>query len=285
MRMKTGYWKLAAGLAAAAAAVLLADAWWGERYFFHTKRYRIGKRDSPKQVRIILLSDLHFKKDFKLYHQKLAGEIRSLRPDLILITGDLIDEHGTPGPANRFLHYLQNLAPWFAIPGNHDNKNKVSRQTLQKIVERNGGHLLVNETVQVRVSDVPFTITGLEDFIEAESNFTEAVRGIGREENHLLLVHSPLQQEEALQAVEKINAGRPESRQICLQYIFAGHTHGGQVRLPHYVPVLPLKSGGYVNGWYNKGKPFLYVSKGFGTSAVPFRFGARAELTVLEYGV
>jgi predicted MPP superfamily phosphohydrolase len=283
--MKTGYWKWAAGLAIVGGAVLLADAWWGERYFFQTNRYRIGKKDSDKQLRILLLSDLHFKNNFYRYHQKLAQKIRSLRPHLVLIAGDLIDEYGTPAPATRFLHHLQNLAPWFAIPGNHDNKNSVSRQTLRKIVEGNGGRLLVNETVQVRVADVPFTITGLEDFIESESNFAEAIRDIGREENHLVLVHSPLQQEEVLKEIKRLNAERTESRQLNVQYIFAGHTHGGQVRLPHFVPVLPLKSGGYVNGWYNSKKPFLYVSKGFGTSAIPFRFGARAELAVMEYGV
>lgn len=283
--MKKVYWKLAAGLAVLGGAVLLADAWWGERYFFQTKRYRIGKKDGDKQVRILLLSDLHFKNNFYPYHLKLAQKIRSLRPHLVLIAGDLIDEYGIPAPASRFLHYLQNLAPWFAIPGNHDNKNSVSRQTLRKIVERNGGRLLVNESVQVRVADVPFTLTGLEDFIESESDFAKAVRDIGREENHLLLVHSPLQQEEVSKEIQRINAERTESRQLNVQYIFAGHTHGGQVRLPNYVPVLPFKSGGYVNGWYNGEKPFLYVSKGFGTSAIPFRFGARAELTVMEYGV
>lgn len=279
------YWKLAAGAVVLGGAMLLADAWWGERYFFHTKRYRIGKKDSHKKVRILLLSDLHFKQHFRHYHQKLAKKIRSLRPHLVLLTGDLIDEYGTPAPATRFLHYLQNLAPWFAIPGNHDNKNSVSRQTLRKIVERNGGRLLVNESEQVRVADVPFTITGLEDFIEGESNFSIAVRDFGREENHLVLVHSPLQQEEVLKDIKRLNAERTESRQLNVQYIFAGHTHGGQVRLPHFVPVLPYKSGGYVNGWYNREKPFLYVSKGFGTSAIPFRFGARAELAVMDYGV
>ena len=239
--MKKVYWKLAAGLAVLGGAVLLADAWWGERYFFQTKRYRIGKKDSDKQVRILLLSDLHFKNNFYPYHLKVAQKIRSLRPHLVLIAGDLIDEYGIPAPASRFLHYLQNLAPWFAIPGNHDNKNSVSRQTLRNIVERNGGRLLVNESVQVRVADVPFTLTGLEDFIERESDFAEAVRDIGREENHLLLVHSPLQQEEVSKEIQRINAERTESRQLNVQYIFAGHTHGGQVRLPNYVPVLPFK--------------------------------------------
>lgn len=281
--MEKRHWKWAAGAAVLAGAVLLADAWWGERYFFETKHYRIGKKRGEKQVRILLFSDLHFKKRFKRYHKKLAQKIRALRPDIILLTGDLIDEYGTPTPAALFLHHLQGLAPLFAIPGNHDNKNGVSRQTLRKIIERNGGRLLVNETAQLRVRDVPFTITGLEDFIEGESDLAEAVRAVGREENHLLLVHSPLQGEEALKALKRLNAGQAEKGQVTLQYIFAGHTHGGQVRLPFYVPFLPKKAGNYISGWYNKEAPFLYVSKGFGTSAVPFRFGARAELTVFDY--
>ncbi|NTS39394.1 metallophosphoesterase [Flavisolibacter sp. BT320] len=281
--MKKRGWNLVAGAVLLGGAVVLADAWWGERYFFETKRYRIGNSGGDKRVRILLFTDIHFKKYYKRYHQKLAQKIKALRPDLILTTGDLIDEYGLPSPANRFLHHLQGLAPLFAIPGNHDNKNGVSRQTLRNLVERNGGQLLVNETVQLRVRDVPFTITGLEDFIEADGNLAEAVREVGREENHLLLVHSPLQGEEAVKALAAINAERAESGKISLRYIFAGHTHGGQVRLPFYVPFLPKKAGGYVSGWYNNKAPFLYVSKGFGTSAVPFRFGARAELTVFDY--
>jgi predicted MPP superfamily phosphohydrolase len=49
--------------------------------------------------------------------------------------------------------------------------------------------------------------------------------------------------------------------------------------------VLPKKSGNYINGWYNKEEPYLYVSNGFGTSEVPFRFGARPEITMFYYGV
>lgn len=285
MGMEKRHWKWAAGAVLLGSAALLADAWWGERYFFETNHYRIGKKGSEKQVRILLLSDLHFKKRFKRYHLKLAQKIKALRPDLLLISGDLIDQYGQPGPANRFLHHLQGLAPWFAIPGNHDHKNAVSRQTLRKLVEQNGGRLLVNETAQLRVRDVPFTITGLEDFIEGESDLAGALQAVGREENHLLLVHSPLQGEEAINTLKRLNAGRTENRQVTLQYIFAGHTHGGQVRLPFYVPFLPTKAGRYISGWYNSEAPFLYVSKGFGTAAVPFRFGARAELTVFDYGV
>jgi predicted MPP superfamily phosphohydrolase len=171
------------------------------------------------------------------------------------------------------------------IPGNHDNKNKVSRQTLRKLVEAGNGRLLVNETVQLTINGTPFTITGLDDFIDGESDFANAVKDTGSEPHHLLLLHSPLQQEQVQKELQRINAKRSSNQQLRIRYIFAGHTHGGQVRWNDFVPVLPEGAGGYVNGWYNNKEPYLYVSKGFGTSAVPFRFGARPEITLFEYGV
>ncbi len=81
-----------------------------------------------------------------------------------------------------------------------------------------------------------------------------------------------------------INASLPKDEQLNISYIFAGHNHGGQVTLfGLYAPVLPKKSGDYLKGWYNQEKPYLYLSKGFGTSTLPFRFGARAEITLFYY--
>lgn len=283
--MKSLQLKLGLGVLMAGGAFLLADAWYLEKFFFQTNRYFIGKKNSSKQIRILLLTDLHFKKSIWPFHRKLVRKIKQLSPHLILIPGDIIDEHGTPGPARRFFGMLPRSIPKIAIPGNHDNKNEVSRGKLKKILAEHNGRLLVNETVQLTIENTTITITGLDDFIEGESNFTGAVRGIGKEDHHLLLVHSPLQQEEVLREVQKINGQRTADSQLTLQYIFAGHTHGGQIRLSKLVPFLPEGAGGYVNGWYNNEKPYLYVSKGFGTSTVPFRFGSRSEITVFEYGI
>ncbi len=282
--MRSAIIKTGLGILAAASALALADAWFLEKYFFQVKRFSIGRRNSHHRVRILLLTDLHFKRKFWPFHQRLLRKINALRPDLMLITGDLIDEHGMPGPARKFISRLRPDLPWLAIPGNHDNKNKVSRQTLRKLVEAGRGKLLADDTVQLMVKGTPFTITGLDDFIEGESSFANAVRNVGNQPNHLLLIHSPLQQEGVLEELQRINAKRSDGEKLQISYIFAGHTHGGQVRLPGFVPVLPEGAGGYVNGWYNSSAPYLYVSKGFGTSAVPFRFGARPEVTVLEYG-
>ncbi len=277
--------KLGLGALVAGAAFVLADAWFLEKYFFQVRRFSIGKEKGSKRLSILLLTDLHFKKNFWPFHAKLARKINQLNPDLILCSGDVIDEHGTPGPARRFFSLLKRPIPKIAIPGNHDIKNRVSRRTLRKIFEQHTGRLLANETVRVTIKDTPITITGLDDFIEGESRFGDAVKEVGKEEHHLLLVHSPLQQEMVLQEVQRINDRRTPDHQLTLQYIFAGHTHGGQIRVKNLVPFLPEGAGGYVNGWYNQEKPYLYVSKGFGTSTIPFRFGARPEITLFDYGV
>lgn len=283
--MKKSRLLIGAGIGATGALLLLSYSLFFSKYFFQIKRFALGRKKPEQRIRIVLLTDLHFKRRLWPFHQRLLRTIRALKPDLILIAGDLIDEFGQPGPARRFLFGLGPATPKMVIPGNHDNKNKVSRQTLRKMVEQHNGRLLVNETTQVTISGKIITVTGLEDFIEREQCFRDAVKNTGREEHHFLLVHSPLQQETVLKEIPRINKERSADQQLAVQYIFAGHTHGGQVRLPGYIPVLPKGSGGYVNGWYNREKPFLYVSKGFGTSAVPLRFGARPEVTVFEYGV
>lgn len=62
--------------------------------------------------------------------------------------------------------------------------------------------------------------------------------------------------------------------------ILSGHTHGGQIVLFGNVFFTPLGSGSYVKGWYENEHSRMFVSKGIGTSALPIRFGARAEATI-----
>jgi predicted MPP superfamily phosphohydrolase len=266
-------------------AALLLDALFFEKYFFEVRHYHIGRRRSRKKLKLLLLTDLHFYHTLKPFHYKLARKINSLQPDLILIAGDLIDQYGEAEPLRQFFAQVDQAIPKLAIPGNHDHVSEVSMGTLRSILESNNGCLLQNETRQIVVRGETLTITGLDDFIESEGCTADALRDVGREAHHFMLIHSPLQQEQALADLEKINALRPPDQQVQIRYLFAGHNHGGQVRFGSFVPVLPLQSGNYLNGWYNDEEPYLYISKGFGTSEVPFRFGARPEITLFHYGV
>ncbi|GAB3817897.1 metallophosphoesterase [Pontibacter rugosus] len=283
--MKKNYLKwILGGLTVSAAAVLL-DSLILEKYFFDIQNYTIGKQGGKDKLKLILLTDLHFKKALLPHHHKLANTVNELKPDLILITGDTLDSTGELQPMEEFFTLLNPATAKVAIPGNNDYRADASIEQLKQVYQRHNCDLLINESKAYTLRGHRLMVTGLDDFIEGESNTEAALVNVGNEEYHILLVHSPLQQESAMKQVKVINQNRAADDHLNISYIFAGHNHGGQIRLPGYVPKLPNKSGSYVNGWYNDSPPYLYVSRGFGTSTLPLRFFARAEVTVFKYTV
>lgn len=276
---------LGAALASAAALGVLLDALFLEKYFFEIKQFDIGRKDGGKSLKLALVTDLHFKHRVLPQYEKLAGTINELHPDLLLITGDILDSGGKLETARRFFEMLQQSIRKVAVPGNNDYEAETSISQLRKMLEKYNCNLLVNESKVYEIRDTRLMVTGLDDLMRGQSNLSKAVDDIPAEENHILLVHNPLHHEHAIEELEKINSKRNQDNRLSIDYVFAGHTHGGQVRLPGYVPVLPPRSGNYVNGWYNDKPPYLYVSRGFGTSTLPFRFFARSELTVFNYCV
>lgn len=276
---------LGAALASTAALGVLLDALFLEKYFFEIKQFDIGNKKSGAKLKLALITDLHFKHRLLPQYEKLARTLNELRPDLLLITGDILDSSGELETARRFFEMLQQSIKKVAVPGNNDYEAAASITQLRHMLEKYNCDLLVNESKVFEIKGARLMITGLDDLMRGHSNLSKAVEGISPEQHHILLVHNPLHQEHAIAELKRINEEREPSNRLKIDYIFAGHTHGGQVRLPGYVPVLPPKSGDYVNGWYNDSPPYLYVSKGFGTSTLPFRFFARSELTVLNYFV
>lgn len=283
MNQKNIKWAFGA-LALGAAGLVLLDSLFLEKYFFEVKEFDIGnKRRDGKKRKLLLLTDLHFRHNLFSYYRKLAAKVNQLQPDLLLITGDTLDSTGVVEPMDEFFGLLDQQIQKVAIPGNNDYKADRSLEHLRATYKKHQVDFLVNESKAFTVQDTRIMVTGLDDFIEGESHFARAVRDVGREEHHLLLVHSPLQQEKVKEEMAEINSERSAAEKLNIRYIFAGHTHGGQIRLPGYVPVLPGMSGNYVNGWYNDSAPYLYVSKGFGTSTIPLRFDARSEVTLFNY--
>lgn len=284
--MKRKYMKWFLGtIAVGAAGLLLLDALVLEKYFFKVKVFDIGTKGRSKKLKLVLLTDLHIKKSLLPHYRKLAAKVNQLQPDIIMITGDTLDSTGKLQPMDEFFELLQPQIKRVAIPGNNDYKADRSLRHIKAVYEKHHVDFLVNESKAYILHNTRIIVTGLDDFIEGESHFKAAVKDVGREEHHFLLIHSPLQQEAVKEKMAEINKGRNASDQLHIRYIFAGHTHGGQIRLPGYVPVLPGMSGDYVNGWYNESAPYLYVSRGFGTTAIPLRFDARSEVTLFNYHV
>lgn len=277
-------YKWIAGAGVAAGLVLL-DALVLEQYLFTVKQFDIGKKHSgSRPCRMVLLTDLHLGKHLAPKYIRLIKRIKKLNADIILLAGDAIDEDGDTRTLDDFFLRLPATIPKVAILGNHEYKNEASVDKLKAIYNKHHIDLLINDSKAYAIGSKRLMVTGLNDFIESTQNFSKAVEGVGKEAMHIALVHSPLQQEKLLAQIETANQSRPVDQKLNIEYIFAGHNHGGQVTFFGLFPLLlPVKSGDYVNGWYNDNKPYLYVSKGFGNSTVPFRFGARAEMVVFNY--
>lgn len=274
-------WGMYGGLAGA--AYVLLDSLFLEKYFFEINHFDIGRKNGSSKLRLVLLTDLHFQEKVWPFYKRLARKVNELNPDLLMFSGDTVDQWGTLPPVQEFLDLIDHHMLKVAIPGNHDHVADIDLNALGDIFESHNCRFLVNETKVFNIKGCELAVTGLDDFIKGNANTREAVEGVTKHQNHILLVHSPLQHERAMKRIKEINETRRPEEQIDIKYIFAGHNHGGQVRLFDYAPVLPKKSGGYLNGWYNNSSPYLYVSKGFGTSGIPFRFMARSEVTVFDY--
>jgi predicted MPP superfamily phosphohydrolase len=266
-------------------AISLLNALVLEKYFFEIKTYQIGKKGAKQNIRLLFLTDLHIKKSLDPSFKRLARKINEINPDLILISGDVIDQGGMYAPAKEFFSRILYSIPKVAIMGNHDHKNRVKLSTYQKLFDHNNGQLLLNESKVFSFAGKRLMITGVDDFINGTPSFSKAIEDVGREENHVLLIHSPLQQETILKEMKQINLTRPEENKLNIQYIFAGHNHGGQLCIFGFAPIQPKMSGNYLKGWYNQKPPYLYLSRGFGTTTLPFRFGARSEVTIFHLGV
>lgn len=273
------------GLAAAATAWLLLDAFILEKYYFEVKIFDIGDPEKRKsKIKILLITDLHLQKLTKTY-KRLAKKVNSINPDLIFFGGDTVDQWGTVKAADDFLKLLNHRIPKVAILGNHERAANVDISELKQTYKRYNTDLLINKSKAYWIKGKRIMVTGVDDIVFGCPNFKKAVKKVGWEENHFVLIHSPFQQEDTKYLLEEINNKRLEDQKLNVSYFFAGHNHGGQINFFGLAPVLPRKAGTLLGGWYNEEKPYLYLSKGFGTSSVPVRFGARAEIAVFNYAV
>ena len=146
--------------------------------------------------------------------------------------------------------------------GNHDNK-----ELTFDILSKKGIHVLINEHIPLyRKKDYLF-IAGVDDLWAGKLNLETTLKGTD-DKPKFLLCHNP-------DAIEMI-------KHTGIDFVMAGHTHGGQVSLPLYGPPIVYSKFGarYASGLFHEGKTIMYVNNGIGVSIFPVRFFARPEITV-----
>jgi predicted MPP superfamily phosphohydrolase len=203
------------------------------------------------------LSDLHTH-GYGRRERRVVDLLAQSHPDLIVVTGDVVDE-GSLAPARElFTHLSAPLGVW-VVRGNWENWNRPPNE--RAFYESVGAKFLVNEGRAAR-EDV--WIAGLDDPMSGAANLDPALRDVPPGALKIALFHSP----------EIFDGVAPR-----IDLAFAGHTHGGQVRAPFLGPLwLPAGSGRFVDGWYEAAAVRMFVSRGVGMSILPIRFLCRPEV-------
>ena len=250
------------------------DAFIFERYFIEVNEFDLNTSLPPSdRIKAIQISDLHLK-SVQRYHQKLCQKITNFKPDILFFTGDAIDDSQNLNALNSFLQLLPPSVPKVAILGNWEYWGKVDIDQLRIIYEKHNGTLLVNEHRLYTIKNRSIAVSGTDDFVGGSANIELAIPEPVACDYHIVLNHCPQYSEVIPFQINK---------NIPIDLILSGHTHGGQVNLLGFVPFLPQGSGKYVSGWYQDQHKNLYVSKGIGTSILPVRFGTRAEISVFNF--
>lgn len=263
--IKAGVWS-AIGLG-------LIDSLWVERYFIETKKFSLEKfGDKESGIKVVQVSDLHLRK-VSAQIRNLAKELNTLKPDLILLTGDSVDKAGNVHLLREFLNLIDKSVKKVAILGNWEYWGNVNLEDLRSVYSENNCDLLINDSKQYRFRAKTVSITGVDDFIGGHSDIELALKQYSPSDYHIVLNHCP-------QYSDAIFDLAPAA--IPIDLMLSGHTHGGQINLLGFAPFTPRGSGRYLKGWYGDGTRKLYVSKGIGTSILPMRFMARAEIAVFH---
>ncbi|MFW6180277.1 MAG: metallophosphoesterase [Spirochaetota bacterium] len=224
-----------------------------------TRRVRM----SSSRLRVVAASDLHAPSR-RVSIPSLVREVNRWSPDLFVLLGDIVTRRNR-GPLVREFGPVRAPAGKLAVLGNWEYHRRLDPAMLKAEYRRAGVTLLVNETF--RADGLP--VAGLDDLLEGDPDFTLAGRAARGEHTVLVLSHCPA-------AFDLL----PENIPPVL--VLSGHTHGGQLA-PFGRPLFtPRGSGPYVSGWYENRKGSLYVTRGVGTTLIPLRIGAPAELLVLD---
>jgi hypothetical protein len=224
---------------------------------FETTTLRITKlRHGPGDCRFVHFSDFHYKGD-REYAAEVIRTINGLSPDFVCFTGDLVEEARFGREALEFIRQI--AAPVYGTPGNHDLQSGVPFADFTNAFAETGGAWLENRSALIAKHDleiVGFGRRGANAFTEPQAS------------RQILLLHYP-----------DIARGGLDRR---FDLILAGHSHGGQIRLPFYgALVLPKGVGSYEYGYYETPGGPLYVNAGIGTYQIPFRWNCRPELTLI----
>lgn len=263
------------------------------KYAWRVIRNDLASDRLPKSFdgfKIVQLSDAHLGSFVRNYEQvdKMVAMVNDLEPDLIVFTGDLVNEHAQEAEGwEPVFSKLKAKYGKYSIFGNHDYANygpyseeekldSVNR--LKEVHERMGFKLMEDEQLKIEKDGQFFRLLGVHNWGKSRhfpklGDIDKALQGTRPEEFKVLLSHDPTHFEEIIMGKQPIDL------------TLSGHTHGCQMGIE--IPSLGIKlspvSFAYKRwgGMYQEGEQYLHVNRGMGVLAFPGRVGMAPEITLI----
>lgn len=242
--------------------------------------YSISSKKIPAEFdgfKIVQVSDYHCDSV-----PGLVEEIKNENPDLIVSTGDLADDKGSCLPAVRLCEHLIDIAPVYAVTGNHDLWRS-DYEKFEREISDIGVVTLHNERVTIGIGSGEIALSGIDDPFtlngsKAAENVQSSLARLSRYDGYdILLFHRA-------NLFDYVNHHG-------FDLILAGHMHGGQVRLPNGRGFVSPRSSWagktsiffpkYVGGHYRSPHTEMIVNRGIGNPMIIPRLFNRPELTVI----
>ena len=269
-----------------AAILLVALVIWiiWSNYALELNTYSVKSQRLPmafEGFRIAHISDLH-NAQMGQGNEDILKILRQSEPDIIAITGDLIDSRNTNiDIALDFIKEAMKIAPCYYVTGNHEARI-AEYPNFRAAMEAAGVIVLEDEKTTISIDGETITIIGVNDPIfipgyqsdKAQmlmSGVLESLRAPQEDGFTILLSHRPKLFDVYVQSD--------------LDLVLSGHAHGGQFRLPFVGGVYVPSQGWfpkYDAGLFTEGNTNMVVSRGIGNSAFPFRINNRPEVIVIE---
>ena len=229
--------------------------------------------------RIAQVSDLH-NAELGKDNNKLIEKLNECEPDIIVLTGDLIDSnHTNLEVALSFARQAVKIAPCYFVTGNHEAWVGSQYEELKTSLENAGVTVLQDEAIELNYGDECIQLIGLNDpdFSERDSFLSESI------------LETKLSQVNISNEFTILLSHRPEHFNVYqnknIDLVLSGHAHGGQFRLPFLGGVIAPNQGlfpKYDAGTYTENGTTMIVSRGIGNSIIPFRVNNRPEIVLVE---
>lgn len=269
--------------------VMLAAAlgWivWGNTAL-EINEYRIKSPKLPENFegfRIAQVSDLH-NAQMGENNEKLLDMLKKAEPDIIAITGDMIDSTRTNTEiALQFAKQAVEIAPCFYVTGNHEARvPEITYENFEKELKKIGVHVLRDKEIILEKDGEQIALVGIDDpafakegdNVGEDSGVSDKINGLFTDNRFkLLLSHRPELFDEYVRADVNL--------------VLTGHAHGGQFRLPVVGGLVAPNQGlfpKYDAGLFTEGNTNMIVSRGIGNSIIPVRINNRPEVVLIEFG-